>query len=639
MLDGPMRPITATVLASCVAFLACGGAPPKPANPNTLPIATATAKAAPAVDLSPVEMPASAVVLVHVSHAAASADVISDWASQPLDAGSILTEMVGKRIAAAVDLDSPADFLVMAKDRGAARDPDASFAVALGVKNFEAAKSMLEGDYGLLPLPNGAFEIQRGHGRHRDGDSDFRSCALAPAIGGARVVCSRNATTRDAALPYLTRGVARLASIKSDLHVEARPGPFHDMLRRERRHVVSHGARAMGGAYEMRAVWEAAVSDLIDGFLDTDAASLDANVDRKSGTAALTISASGSRGLVTRMLSAHPERAEPPPAAFFRLPGDADVAFFEHGLDADQLASPKAAILQAVTAGIDRENKLKDADRKAMLDALGRTIDLLSLPAVYARGVDYAKAVPAVAGLDDRSSAAKIRAAIEGAAGWDVIGVEGPPDRIAAVLKDWTKVVARPRVAVAMGHDAPTWRVTPARNAPRGSIHLAMRVSHDDYDWMAPRGKNGAPKKRPPIVLTMHTFIVPDHDRAWIVSALDESTAAAKARAIVSGASGTTLASRAGLEAMKTVRVNAGGFITPRGAGMGIPFTWLVGSPRYKATSDPLLGVSAQTQYTTPLVFTAAEGKTASARTLTLTARVPRAALTDVLAVAPRIFH
>ena len=639
-----MRKIETRVLAaSCTLFLACGGANPKAQNTTTLPTATATAPEPPKVDLSPVPMPDSLVVLVHVTRPAASADVISAWAGQPLDAQSALAEMVGERIAKVVDLDSPADLAVIGKDRGGRREPDLSVAVALPVKNFDAAKAALQGDYGLLPIDNGAFEIQRsGSGRH-DGDSDFRTCAIAPAVAwsgagapmaaGGRVVCSRDATARDALLPYLTRGTAALASIKDDVHVEARPGPFRELAEREHADISRSGSRFMGSAF--RPMWQAGIEDLIDSFTDVTNATLDADIDQTHGTARMTINASGSKGLVTRMLSAHPERAEAPPASFFKLPSDADFAFFEHGLDPDQLAPPREALLHNVEAVmVDRDTKLKDADRKAILDSLGRTFDMLALPLVYARGVDFAKAVPAVTGLTEASDVAKIRAGVEQAAGWEVFGVEAPAEKISAMLKGWSAVLARPAVIADMHGDAPSFRVSAApRNAPAGTIALSLTMKHEHWDYSGPKAK-----KLAPLTLTMHTLIVPDHGTAWVVNALDEATAVAKARALVSG-NGGTLAGRAGLDALKNGRSNAAGFLTPRGLGLGIPLTWVVGSPWYKVTSDPLMGISSASQYTTPILISATEGSSGSQRSLTITADMPRAALADFLAVGPRIFH
>jgi len=618
-----------------IPFVACGGSPPATHDVTTLPSASASASAAPSVDLSPVPMPDSVVVLVHAAHVGATSDVIAEWAGQPLDVEAPLGELVGERIAKLVDLDGAADLTISAEDRGGHREPDMHFAVALSVKSFDTAKGLLQGEYGLLPIGNGAFEITRSGSHRRDGDSDFRVCALAPSDNGGRIVCSRNATSRDAMLPYLTRGTASLRAIKSDLHVEARPGPFRELVKRERSSITQSGSRIMGGGRDLREVWESAVADLCDGFLDADKATLDASIDAKLGTADLKVSAKGSRGLITRILTAHPERAEPAPAAFLRLPSDSDVAMFTHGFDVDQLATPKAEILKGIDAGLATENKLKDADRKSFTDALSHTIDLFTMPVVYARGVDIGKALPAVAGLTESSDAAKIRAGIEQAAGWDIFGVDGQPDKIVAVFKEWTAVLARPAMVAAMKSDTmPTWKVAGApRNAPAGTVHLTLTVPHEDTDW-----NQGKQTKRPPIILTLHTLIVPDQTRAWIVSSLDEATASARARALLAGGA-NTLASREGLDALKAARLNAGGFTTPRGVGMGVPLSWLFSfNLRYKAATDPLMGVSSQSQYTTPLVFTFVENG-GSDTGITIGFRVPRAALADVMQVGPRLFH
>ncbi len=619
---------------------ACGGPPQPTKEVTTLPSASASVAVVPAIDLSPVAMPSSVVVLIHAAHIGASADMVSEWAGQQLEVDQALGEMVGEKLAKLVDLDSPADMTITAEDRGGRREPDARFAVSLPVKDFEGAKSQLQGEYGLLPISNGAFEISRSGKHHRDGDSDFRSCALAPSGHGGRLVCSKDATARDAVLPFLTRGTSNLASLKSDLHIDARPGPFRELVRRERSSITQSGARFMGGGRDLRVAWESAVADLCDSFLDVERASLDATIDAKQGMADLKISAKGSQGLLTRVLSAHPERAEPPPAAFLRLPDDADIALFAHGLDADQIAGPRTQLIAATEAQLAQEDKLTPGDRKAFVDALAHTIDLFTMPVVYARGVDFAKAVPAVSGLTEASDASKIRAGIEQAAGWDVFGVEGAPDKIAAVFKEWTAAIGRPTVASQMKDTK--WRVAGAsRNAPAGSVHLTLIHEIEDIDFQT-RGPNGQPKKRPPIVITMHTLIVPDGPRAWIVNALDETTAVNKARAIMASAPGGagTLATRAGLDALKNARLNAGGFITPRGAGLGMPMWWMfTWNPRYKISNDPLVGVSSQSQYTTPIIFTAAESASNDEKSLTIGLRVSRSALADALAVAPHLFH
>jgi hypothetical protein len=637
-----MRRLLTLSAASFAAVFACGGSPPPTHDVTSLPSASASASAAPSVDLSPVAMPASVVVLIHAAHIGATADVMADWAGQPLPIEEPLAEMVGERIAKLVDTDTAADMVITAEDRGGRREPEIHISVALNVKGFDAAKAALQTDYGLLPLTNGAFAISRAGTRHRDGDSDFRACALAPSPDGAgRIICTRDPTERDAVMPFLTRGVASLKNLKNDVHVDARPGPFREMVRRERASITQAGSRFMGGGRAMRGVWESGLADLCDSFLDVDRATFDATIDPKTGSAELKITAKGAHGSITRLLTGHPDHADTAPAMFLKLPGDADVALYAHGPDVTEIQTAKTQMLLGLAAALDSEPAFKDADKKAFADAASHTFDLLPAPVVvYARGVDIAKALPAVSGLTETSDASKIKSGLEQAAGWDVIGIEAAPDKVTAVLKEWTAFVARPAVIASMqGDSTPLWKVAgAARNAPAGTVHITLTQSHEDVDY-APPPPGVKPKKRPPIVLTLHTLVVPDQTRVWIVNALDEATASAKARALVAGGSGT-LAAREGLDVLKTAHTNAGGFVTPRGLGLGVPLSWLfTWNPRYKAANDPLMGISSQSQYTTPLVFTAAESAAGGESTLSLGLRIPRPALQDVMQVGPRIFR
>jgi hypothetical protein len=109
---------------------------------------------------------------------------------------------------------------------------------------------------------------------------------------------------------------------------------------------------------------------------------------------------------------------------------------------------------------------------------------------------------------------------------------------------------------------------------------------------------------------------------------------------ILANAQTGTLATLAGLDALRAGRLNAGGFVTPRGVGMGLPLSWLLnGNPRYRASTDPLMGISSQSQYTTPLVFTYAESGGSGESAFTFGLRIPRPALADVMQVGPRIFR
>jgi hypothetical protein len=380
------------------------------------------------------------------------------------------------------------------------------------------------------------------------------------------------------------------------------------------------------------------LSDLVESFLDVDKATMDATLDAKLGMVEMKISAKTTHGNITKLLTGHPDKAETAPAIFLKLPAESDIAFFGHGLEAVEMAVAKTMIVSGIESLAADDPKLKDADRKAFSDAVAHTVDFLTTPElVYARGVDISKALPAVTGLTEQSDAAKIKAGLEQAAGWEIIGAEVAPDKLVPVFKEWAALFARPAVAASLKKDAPLWKVAgPARNAPPGTLHLTASMTHEDFD--AYSASSTKTKPRPPIVLTLHTLVVPDGTRTWVVNALDVDTAVARAKALLAGAPG--LSQRAGLDALKTMRANGAGFLTPRAIGFGTPITWMTTyNPRYKATTDPLMGISSQSQYTTPLVYTATETTANGENSLSFTFQIPRPAVQDVLQVGPRLFH
>jgi len=243
------------------------------------------------------------------------------------------------------------------------------------------------------------------------------------------------------------------------------------------------------------------------------------------------------------------------------------------------------------------------------------------------------------------ADAAKVRAAAEQAGGWDVLGIETAPEKVSAALKEWSASFGRAGMVKWMKDKssadvAPTWRVvaTPA-GLPTGTLHFALAIAHDETAYSGTMGPTSKPTKKPPITMTLHTLVVPDQPEAWVVSSLDLATAVAKAKLVSTPTATTgTLATRAGLEALKTTPLNAGGFVTMRGLGMGLPLTWVTDSPRERIANDPLLGTSSQSQASTPLVLSFAETSDGGPG-FTMRLHMPRAAVTDVLQVGPRIFR
>ena len=69
--------------------------------------------------------------------------------------------------------------------------------------------------------------------------------------------------------------------------------------------------------------------------------------------------------LLAQLSTAHPERADVPPDAFWRLPGDVDVASFGSGVDEADIRHPRDLVVAALNEQLEKQ-KVGDADRRAL---------------------------------------------------------------------------------------------------------------------------------------------------------------------------------------------------------------------------------------------------------------------------------
>ncbi len=637
-----------------VSALACGGAPPPPAQPVLLPTATATQTVeAPSVDLSPVPVPASLAVYARLSSPSRTLDMLGTWVGTSLDGHEPLAEAIGERLAKLADMTAPIDLAVVFHSplHG---DSGGDIVLSVPLQSLEDAKSAFAGK--LVPLSNGAFEILGGaeEGEDDGPSGHLHACAISPAVGaaGARALCSRRPDARDAVMPYLVRTAPR-KTFPSDLHVEVFAAPFTSFSRDNPR-IIPQIVHSMGGSDPaVHDAFTSAFADLVDTLSDLRSVSFDGAVDPAAASVQLQATFHGSSGLVTRVLTGHPERAEALPAAFLRLPSDSDLAVFGHGMDADQLAHPRDIATRAFDNGLTYAKELKPADRKAFEDAFSHTVDLLAYPFVYARGVDVGPASRALAKWHaSPGDAAKERAAYAQVAGWDVFGTQAPKGAVAQAVKQWQAAFRRPatlrwlKAHAGRGGKPPVVKLAAVPSGlPAGTVHLEADIYSTPPAPPAPppRANRGTRKPvrraRPAPTLTrLHVLVVPDADTTWVVSALDDKLAAARARAMLKPAASGTLASRGGIEALRGARLNAGGLLTMRGLGMKTPFVWAMLDPTDELQDDPLLGMSSASQGSTLLPFTYVESAKGGERSFTMALRVPRTALSGLMNVGPRIF-
>ena len=574
------------LLLPCVAAT-CGGAPVAPQAPASSGGPLATAVLPPAPDLSPVAPPPGLVVSGRVSRLDASLAIVHGWTQLPMPQSEQVTEIIAdEAMGALVALDQPIDFAVAVSGTGARMAT--MVAVAAAVRDLEKAKTSLAEKHKLIPGDNGALIIQglrrsprRGDDADDDGkggeDGDGHACELAPAYGAAssRLVCAWDPKALSALGPWLTRGATRQTST-FDAHIDVHVQPLRSTIAAEKRlfslllGTVLGGRLGLSGARDLT---QAIGGDLADFASDLDTLSLDVALSDPGAAATLTLKLSGSASALGRLALANADRNGPPPAAFWQMPGDADFAFFDRGIDANALSSGRELALKVVSDKL-AEDGLKDADRHAITDALGKILS--PAPLVFASGIDADAARKALAAekiLGDAPDIAARRDANRASArallGWRVVEVDEAATARIDAMKALTLALARPGVDAAYrakaGGAAP--KVVVARMPKEGG--LPKDAQHFEVDFPLPEPPLGSPAKGTPRAplpskpLAIDVFIVPDGARCWI-GVGDGALVVSKLTAAIAG-SGDTLRARPELGTFKDASLGAAGFFTARG--------------------------------------------------------------------------
>jgi hypothetical protein len=651
-------------LASMASMTGCGESAPPPQTPAMAKPAAPPPPPAPA-DLSPVPEPATLVVTARFAKLSASLATAHGWTKLPMPQSEQITELLtSEAVGPVVDLDQPIDFAVAVTGSGA-KMKDLT-AVSAAVKDPEKVKTMLAERYKLVPGDNGVLLIQ-GLGKPTrptaDEDSDgtpdpvdgetARTCELAPAFGDApvRLVCAVSPKALGELGPWLTRTATR-ATGTSDLHVEVRMKPLQPTINDQKRLIGMILGSVLGGRLGLSGLRDLAVAlggDLADFAGDLDGASADVTLGDAGVQLSAALKLSGSTSALARFATSHPERSGPAPAAFWQLPGDADVAMFERGVDEAQLARGRDLVLEAIGGALG-ESGVKDADRKAVVDALAKLVSPSAM--VYGSGIDVDavhKALATEKGLTVQSEPAEKeeakRQTIEAFLGWRVIELDEPSTGMASGLRELAAAIGRPSIGAAYRDklkDAvpPALRSQPVQRSaglPAGAQHYVLEL-HTLERKAPPPPRPGKPPpaaKKPlgPLKpLLVHLFLVPDGHRTWLAVGGDEAVIASRL-AMTLGSGGDKLAAHATLAPLKDASVGAGGFLTARGlpeaAEQGpLVFTgatWVAKEAFEEAAQMPHQGL-------TPILFS----WTAQAGGATARVSLPKDAIEDAVATILR---
>lgn len=641
--------------------MSCGGAPSAPQAPATESW-PATPVSPPKPDLSAVSAPAALVVSGHLFKPGASLSTVHGWSNLPAPQSEEVTELVMGEVAGPlVDLDQPIDFAVAVVGTGThTRDRSC---VSAALKDVEHAKASLAERYKLVPGEGGVLLIQpqvAAASRDDDDDSARRACEIAPAYGAApvRLVCGWNAKALSELGPWLTRTATRTEMVPDvDLRVDLRMQPLHAALTGQKRLMATVLASVLGARFELssaRLLASSVLGDVVDFALDLDSASVDVKLGPPMAAATATLRFSGRTSALARLATAHPDRGAPAPGAFWRLPGDADFAFFERGIDDAEIARGRELALRVIGDQL-AEFGVKDADRKAIFDAVDKLAS--SAPIAYASGLDSEAAKKALAiekslsgGSDPTALADARRASAEALLGWRVIALDETSGKWMDAMKELASAWSRPGVAAAYrakanGAPAPAFHALPMSKGmtlPASAQHYGF----DLYPFDAPvaggatTGSSVAKAKTPRKAFTIHVFLVPDGNRLWVGIGADAVVASKLAASI--GSAGDALSAVPELKAapaLQAADLGAGGFATVRGlAELPEQVAALLGGPGNRAEG---LEEMARLPHhgAAPIAFALTARADAAAPQVLANVSMSRAAIEDIVAAIQRYGH
>ena len=646
---------------------ACGDTPP----PNT-PNATNKPDAKPVaavVDLSPVEEPKNLLVIGRVQKPEAVLKVVGGWASFPLPGASELVKSVSDAsVAEAVDLSQPVDGAVMLGGAKMSPEPIAAFSVA--VKSVDDAKAKLSAKHRLTPAPNGAFIVE-GVGKPSfnepkgakedkgpDDDDEGTSCTLAPATTGGRLVCGDRKAVEQL-LPYLTRTMPKL-SFTSDVHVELRFAPLREPVQ---------GLKALlpfliGGGSKtppaVRTLAEASAGELADAVNDMNRLVMDTQLADLGATSTVKVEFQSTNSTIAKIATSNADKADAPPAAFYKLPAETDLAYYARGSDPKLFDRPRELVGNAMME-LSESSTMPEAERKALRDlVIDRTATLFTGAVVYGKGFDGAALDKAIANVkavkagDDAADSEARKAVAEQVIGWHLVQVNQPVSQVGAVLKDYANIWARPGFKKWVKDNASSkmqaqLRIAPTpAGLPKDTVHLEITIPREDLTVWPPAsmatpappkpggpavkpGPEPKPKKIPQKPVVLHLIAAPDGGATWVGFSADAKLLAARAAIAIAGGDKDTLAKSPTAEALRDSKANAAGLFTVRGL---VVFAAL-STRRSHSAYGGLAGLPHKG--TSPITITvASQGPAAGAPggVSTSTFKLPRAAIEDIVRLA-----
>lgn len=562
-----------TVLGSSL-LLACSSAKPAPTTPAAKPASEVRAEEP--IDLSPVSAPADVIGVMRVNRPGELVDGLVSFAGLPIDWRNMIAEDV-PGFQDFVALDAPVDgVLVLAPGSGIKR-ASVLGAVSIGLRSVDGIVAAAR--------KNGTGVQQIGPGVYRVGESDDEVvCVIAASAGAApaRLVCGSGLDDLQVLLPYMTRGLPRETIGARDLHAELRLDPIRRRYGNELRQLKALGVPMLLELLKQdEPEFDRALADaghgLADEMLalleDTDAIELDLV---REGPQMVELSFTWRvRGATSTTVQGYRDlaaQAGPPPAEFWRLPADANWAFYGRAGKPERYAGFRRTVGELITKFLSGERA-----PAALGKATAGALDALypdSGDTWYAQGSAPQRPGGSTVYVDEQGRfAAQI--------GWYVFAYKKDPAVVKASVdglmraiqaKDVRKVIAERMKLTAAQLPTVTSRpiAVPGRKEKGTEYRLTLpRAFVEELEELKPaEAGEGEAKPKPKAKVDkfmVSLVLLPADGHVWLAVASDPKLAVAKLQQSLSGAPENTLQSRTGLEPLRTTTLMSGGYFSVRG--------------------------------------------------------------------------
>lgn len=618
-----------------LAGLSACGPSPEPVTPNQQK-ETSVKPAEPqpvaaTFDLSPVAEPEIVGVARWKSPAATLSNISSCTAVPPELIGGnskqladlILRDVLGEAIdtaqlASLIALDAPID-AVAALDTSAKRREPFS-AISVGLTSLDRARGAIE----TQSQGRGAAPAEMAPGMWRIGNSENTSatCVIAASAGAApaRLICGARERDVLALGPYLARNAPSATFAGNDMHGELRFGPAAARYGADAKQqlkllpTIAGSQLSIGEAQFDRAISEAALGlqDELTALIgDLDKVTLDIGVDPATClSAGSALQLRGNASWTAGSIADTAAKAGPPPALFWQVPKDSDMAFFGYAGDPARSTDILKTLRALAEGAMAKFSVGTAADRKALASLLAPVGKISST--VSASGHTDA---PPTDGKKPQGAQQMLDSLIGAWVGWNLIGIDDGPEPMTKLLKDMVAVYTR-QAALAGAYDK-AWRKE--KDAQRDLINRGKELTFQDIQArekkLPPRslltpilqeigdeginlptlktvaapaslGKGALaielklaglpsplgdappvdpkkPEKKETVTLTLHLLLMADGKTTWLAFGYNRDELVKRLLSVKTGAAETDkLSARAGLEPLKRGKFVSGGFVS-----------------------------------------------------------------------------